>query len=529
MAEIKDSDPFVRADAIDALRQVEDNQDKEPAYPLVLAALKDPIASVRAEAAEALPAFSNSLRALHPLLKALRDPDPGVRRQAASSLLFIDDPRAIAPLAEALADGDAAVRATAADSLFSLLQSYSDPGLLEPELRARTVEALLVALRDNKAEVRRAAATTLGAVPDPKALPPLLAAMQDQDSSVRSEATLSIDRLRDRRALPALFVALKDQNNEVRWHAALGLYGLHRAGVSLPVDTFLEALEDPEPEVREWAAIILGEIGGKRAVEPLILHLALFGSQSRVSPGSDQSLACAALALGRIGDRRATAPLLPLLANEDPDVRRDAGWALGLLGDPKAKEPLLAALNGPDPRTHLPAALALAFMGDRRGTDRLVDALQSASEEERAQAAQALITVAREKPERLRDSIPQLIRSAETDSYSTRGDASWALRQMRFPEVDAARLALAERVQKRRPREALWALDGLKGPRATEIACSTLSNRNPSVRMQAADLLGENGEASAAQPLQGLLRDPHWGVRAHARVALQKIAKRSHP
>jgi len=34
------------------------------------------------------------------------------------------------------------------------------------------------------------------------------------------------------------------------------------------------------------------------------------------------------------------------------------------------------------------------------------------------------------------------------------------------------------------------------------------------------------GDRRAVQPLTDLLRDKHWGVRAHARVALRKLTAR---
>ncbi len=69
----------------------------------------------------------------------------------------------------------------------------------------------------------------------------------------------------------------------------------------------LQALYHPEPTVPVRAAIILGELGSKTAVEPLI-QLAAFTSDLYIQEA-------AVVALGRIGDARAL-PLLNQLNRE---------------------------------------------------------------------------------------------------------------------------------------------------------------------------------------------------------------------
>ena len=53
----------------------------------------------------------------------------------------------------------------------------------------------------------------------------------------------------------------------------------------------------------------------------------------------------AALALGKIGDRRAVEPLIKALGDIDTDVRQAAALALGKIGDRRAVEPLIKALG----------------------------------------------------------------------------------------------------------------------------------------------------------------------------------------
>ena len=98
------------------------------------------------------------------------------------------------------------------------------------------------------------------------------------------------------------------------------------------LDVLLEALDDPDPEVRREAAHRLGERRDPRALDPLIAALA----DPEVSAG-------AAWALGEVGDPRAGAALMELLEDSDLNARVAAARALGGVGDVSAV-PLLQEL-----------------------------------------------------------------------------------------------------------------------------------------------------------------------------------------
>lgn len=101
--------------------------------------------------------------------------------------------------------------------------------------------------------------------------------------------------------------------------------------------TLLKLLNDDSPELRRLAAYVLGEIGNKDAVEPLVSRL------------------------------------------KDPDahVRRIAAWALGKIEDSRAVMPLIEVLCCPKETRHVQcaAAYSLGRMGDRRAV-RLLDYLK---------------------------------------------------------------------------------------------------------------------------------------------------------
>lgn len=106
------------------------------------------------------------------------------------------------------------------------------------------------------------------------------------------------------------------------------------------------------------AAYSLGEIGDRRAVEPLIAQL----------QNTDPHLRrIAARALGKIGDPRAVPYLARLVLDQQQPlyVRWDAATALGMIGDPRALEPLGQVARGEKGQLQKEAVQALARLEQR--------------------------------------------------------------------------------------------------------------------------------------------------------------------
>ena len=102
------------------------------------------------------------------------------------------------------------------------------------------------------------------------------------------------------------------------------------------IEGLIQALNyQDDQNVRREAVWALGQIGDKRAVEPLISCL------------DDDCLMkeLAARSLGEIGDQAALNPLIELLEDDNLDVRGSAAKALGKIGDPRAVKPMIAALR----------------------------------------------------------------------------------------------------------------------------------------------------------------------------------------
>lgn len=86
------------------------------------------------------------------------------------------------------------------------------------------------------------------------------------------------------------------------------------------VRPMIKALKDwRDSRLRSTAAFILGEIGDRRAVKPLI---------HRLEDRDWRVRAVAVAALGKIGDARAVEPLTKALRDEHIQVREAVEWAL---------------------------------------------------------------------------------------------------------------------------------------------------------------------------------------------------------
>ena len=136
----------------------------------------------------------------------LRDPDARVRTRAVSRLMWSDDPRAIPPLIEALEDESPAVRRKAALAL----GHYH---------AAEATKPLIAHLRDDPGPgVRLMCAYALGHIGSDQSLNALIPMLKDPDWDVRDMACIAFAQNEDRRAVPEMMDLLNDQ----QWDTCLG-------------------------------------------------------------------------------------------------------------------------------------------------------------------------------------------------------------------------------------------------------------------------------------------------------------------
>jgi len=271
------------------------------------------------------------------------------------------------------------------------------------------VVALIARLKDENAGVRRAAASSLGRIGDPRAVMPLVAVLADSDAEVRSEALDALSNFEDPRAINPMAALLKDPVTDVRHNALNALSHFERGVPTAPV---VALLDDPDANVRQEAVNVLDNMHARSAAAAIakLIHdpssdvrqqvvqtLGNLGDQSSAAAItdalSDRDADVRQSALGALDDLKAPiaeATLLNLLKDTDGDVRQRAAelagdrqivaaipalramindpksdvreqatQALGQIADPAARAALQAALQSPDPRVRQKAAEAL--------------------------------------------------------------------------------------------------------------------------------------------------------------------------
>ncbi|HJZ88680.1 MAG TPA: HEAT repeat domain-containing protein [Polyangia bacterium] len=253
-------------------------------------------------------------------------------------------------------------------------------GSCAPADRERAAAALRRALRDDRGEVRYAAALSLAELTDALAVPALIDQLEDGDPRAREAAALALGRIGDAaRAWQPLEVALREGPPEVRFQAAASLAELDAARAA---PLLRPALSDSDPEVRANAAAGLGNAPPEPVTKDA---LALLLEDPHPEPRFE---AAYALALHR--DRRATEILASYLS--DPERALDAAQALTWLADPRSEPALRRVLRRFLAPTLLKvrAAHALARLGEPEGRARLEKAARSRREDVRGLARECL-------------------------------------------------------------------------------------------------------------------------------------------
>ena len=166
------------------------------------------------------------------------------------------DARAVEPLITALKDEDPVVRKMAAWALGEIKDG-------------RAVDPLITNLKDKSKEVQNMEAWALGELQDPRAIEPLSVALKDKNPFIPLVAATALGRIKDPRAVEPLIAAMKGNEPNLRRRAAKALEAI---GLT-PVDLLIVALKDKDPDVQKRAAEALGNTKNPLAVEPLTAAL----------------------------------------------------------------------------------------------------------------------------------------------------------------------------------------------------------------------------------------------------------------
>ena len=212
------------------------------------------------------------------------------------------------------------------------------------------VVALIARLKDENAGVRRAAASSLGRIGDPRAVTPLIAVLADSDAEVRAEAVDALSNFEDPRTITPIAALLKDPVTDVRHNA---LNALSRFDRGVPTAPVVALLDDPDADVRREAVNVLDNMHARSATAAIakLIH----------DPSSDVRQQVVE-ALGNLGDQGSAAAITEALGDPNSDVRQSALGALDDLKAPIAEGTLMSLLKDADADVRQRAA---RLAGDR--------------------------------------------------------------------------------------------------------------------------------------------------------------------
>ena len=132
----------------------------------------------------------------------------------------------------------------------------------------KQLEILIMQLSVQNQELKKLAIKSLGEMKAEHVIPPLIITFKnDEDWKIRKEALLVLEKFKDQSITRALCDRFnQEKHTEVKSHIIRVLGELR---VTESVDLIIEALNDPASDVKWRSIIALGNIGDRKALEPL--------------------------------------------------------------------------------------------------------------------------------------------------------------------------------------------------------------------------------------------------------------------
>ena len=224
--------------------------------------------------------------------------------------------------------------------------------------------SLLEQLDSNDPDVRREAVRGLRKASTPEAERALVSCLKDHSRGVREAAGEALAEVGSSVAIDALVRYLHSDSPGLRNGAIEVLIRLGRKAFGRVV----ELIRDPDPDIRKFAADILG---AGRLPEGVPVLIRLLGDPD---PNVQQA---SVEALGTVGDRTAVPHILNLLTVPGPHWYHSVE-ALGRIGDPTAVPVLLTCLETADPVSAVGILDTVGQLGDRRAYEKLLLLTQQA-------------------------------------------------------------------------------------------------------------------------------------------------------
>ena len=491
------------------------------------------------------------------LMLALKDREEKVRVFASQALGVLGETRAVNALGTA---GN--------DEVTRQIGRMKSPDITVRAMAADEVTRQIGRMKSPDSTVRDMAAWKLGKLGDRRAVPTLIQASQDDEFAVRYSAVSALGEIGDPRAVAALINVLTGPDYPLSVEAQKALLKIGSPAV-LQV---IPVLNHEKTLVRTAVADLLGELGDKRAIEPLLAALDDRSIRASVTKAlakladkrTEKSLRAllndreysvriwAAVALVKLGEDEMLEQIKPLAKSKEVVDRRLAISALGETREPKVFETVRDALQDDDYFVRREAVIALSKIGNDQAMDAIVPLMKDHSQERYVRSAviealealdwqprtdteEAHYLVANDKwievtklgaaaieplvdTFRNRRDEHRRLRALETLKYVADERVAESLYPSLWDKDDRIRLASAE------------VLTHLKDKRGVSVLAELATKKEAmlALRLGAVHLLGDvgrivRGEKAFVPLTTALIRDPEPLVRMSAAKSLGKL------
>lgn len=239
-------------------------------------------------------------------------------------------------------------------------------------------------------------------------LPHLAGAIKSPYIEAKRNAAEALSMFRETEAASILVTALFDRELQRDVERYLKYIG------PVSIKPLLPLIDEKNEEVRYSALTILGALGEKSALKPLLKALK-----------NDKMRSSAIEALGGIREAKAAKALLPFLKNENAGIRAQAADSLGLIGNKLAIDPLADLLGTEKDRNAQSGIIgALGNLHARTASQSIMVFLKDENGQLRITAARALLNIAAP------DSAAALVEALEDRESIVRDHAYKALKKI---------------------------------------------------------------------------------------------------
>jgi HEAT repeat protein len=410
------------------------------------------------------------------------------------------------------------------------------------EAYPRVMDLIASATGDTSPKVRWAAAQSLAAHRDPRAVDALADIMfkpPEPFDYFRREAAISLGSTGDPRAASVLGAVLKDDDDHVRGTVLNALvrvpgpdstrilaraarsiddprtriklaHELARRGGEEAVQALEEMKDDEDPQVRTEVRKLLGGSATQAKLDDLFRRLEDGDLGARID---------AARTLGGTGDTRAMEPLAKATGDRHPTVRIAALRAMAKIEDGTRTVQAARELLGDGDADVRAAALGvLENLEDDESRDLIEKSIDDGDPRVRCAAIAALTKV---HDSETADLVAPLL---DDPDGAVRDTAVNALVELKDPRAMGPLLDRLDRPDPFGRARVIHALGRLKSREAVEPLISVLlTDEAGAVRAAAARALGTGGYGVAVQPLLQSLDDPDVQVRRAAAASLGEI------